>query len=277
MHGRYGQGAEIGTGIMFSDSDSLSQNSQIVYEILNDYRELLHPKCQAFEVNQMGLHTSAINCSKSFHAMNGWGGTVNPDHDIHNHRHSSHCAELYFSRTGHLSHSPYCVIIRASDPTVEPGLSRRRPAEATVCLVADTSKVHDADRPTIVAQALHSNAGIEASATRKRNRKNRKLVAGSDESSAASSSSAESAAAAAADPPKKLQPIYYPHEVTVSRRSTALFRVVEPLSMHELLRNGGPVFRISEDRTGAFAITSAAGIVYVKNTTALRNASADRH
>lgn len=48
---------------MFSDSDSLSQNSQIVYEILNDYRDLLRPRCQAFEVNQMGLHTSAINCS----------------------------------------------------------------------------------------------------------------------------------------------------------------------------------------------------------------------
>lgn len=49
---------------MFSDSDSLSQNSHIVYEILNDDRDILHPKCQAFEVHQMGLHTSAINCSE---------------------------------------------------------------------------------------------------------------------------------------------------------------------------------------------------------------------
>lgn len=58
------QGLEIGKGILFSDSDTLSQNSKIIYEILNDYRQLVEPKCQAFEVKQFGLYTSAINCSK---------------------------------------------------------------------------------------------------------------------------------------------------------------------------------------------------------------------
>lgn len=58
------QGAEIGKGIMFSDSDSLSQNSRIGYDILNDPRHLVVPRCQAFDVHHMELHTSAINCSK---------------------------------------------------------------------------------------------------------------------------------------------------------------------------------------------------------------------
>lgn len=55
--------------ILFSDNDSLAQNTGIVYEIRNDSMELLIPKCQAFEVDHVGL-TSAINCSKQFIILN---------------------------------------------------------------------------------------------------------------------------------------------------------------------------------------------------------------
>lgn len=55
---------EIGNGIMFVDADSLAQNSHIVYEILDDMRDLIRPKCQAFDVNHKELHSSAINCSE---------------------------------------------------------------------------------------------------------------------------------------------------------------------------------------------------------------------
>lgn len=72
-----------------------------------------------------------------------------------------------------------------------------------------------------------------------------------------------------------MQPIFYPHEVTVARRAAQLYRIVEPLTMRELLKNGGPVFKLGVDGTGgALGITSAAGIVYVRNVTALRSASA---
>lgn len=178
------------------------------------------------------------------------------------------------------------MIIRASDHTVETAddsASRRKPpsAEATVCLNADLSKLHDIDRGFITPQALKSNSGLESAvSTRKKQRKNRKLIA--DEQSSASAGSGESAAGGSnADAsvqttaPKKVPlPIYYPHEVHVSRRAAQLYRVVEPLTMRELVLNGGPVFRLSEDGTGgALGITSAAGIVFVKNATALRAAA----
>lgn len=129
------------------------------------------------------------------------------------------------------------------------------------------SKLHEGDRPPlIVPQALQSHAGLDvASARRLRNRKNRKLIFGSDETSS-SAGSGESATKGSA----KFGPIYYPHEVTVARRVTQLLRVVEPLNMRELTKSRGPVFRIREDRTGAMGITGVAGIVYVRNATALQ-------
>lgn len=168
---------------------------------------------------------------------------------------SLNISELYFSRTGFLNHSPYCVKIRASDSTVENVSSMS--AEATICIIADLSKVHEADRTLIMPQALKSYNG-----------KDRKLIANSYQTSSKSIVDHDMQA-------KKEQKISYPSEVTLSRQSTTLYRVVEPIRMLDLVKNGGPIFRISIDPTSALGITSAAGIVYVKNATALRASSDD--
>lgn len=170
--------------------------------------------------------------------------------------------ELYFSRTGFISHSPYCVIIRASDKTVE--IANSTPAEATICLIADVSKVHEADRTLIVPQALRSNSGL----TSKKRNKNVKYLSDSDQTSS-SSSSVEDVNVLL----KKAQMIFYPREVNLSRQATDLYRVVQPTHMRDLGKSAGLKFRISNDQTGALGITSEAGIVYVKNATVLRASS----
>lgn len=119
-------------------------------------------------------------------------------------------------------------------------------------------KIHGFDRPA--AQALQS--GMYADNGRKKNRKNRKYVYSSEEASGSDESGHIS-----------LIRIFYPHETTVYRNAWNLTRVIQPVNVKSLLAKGGsPVFRITEDRTNAFGITSIAGIVYVKNTTALQTA-----
>lgn len=58
------QNSEVGRDLLFSDGDSLTQNSNTVFEIVNDPLDVLRSDCRAFEVNMSGLKSSAYNCSK---------------------------------------------------------------------------------------------------------------------------------------------------------------------------------------------------------------------
>lgn len=153
------------------------------------------------------------------------------------------------------------MIIKASDKTVE--LANSTPAEATICLIADVSKVHESDRTLIIPQALRSNSGLSS---KKRNSKNIKYVSNSDQTLSLFIGDAD-------DLLKRAQTIFYPREVNLSRQATELYRVVQPTKMRDLAKAAGLIFRISMDQTGALGITSEAGIVYVKNATVLRASS----
>lgn len=121
-------------------------------------------------------------------------------------------------------------------------------------------KIHELEKPS--AQALQS--GTET--MRRRNRKNRKYIYSSEE---ASSSSNESSSKSAN---KALRVVSYPRDAIVYKQAKNLSRVIEPINLNELLRDPVPMFKIAEDRTNAFGITDIGGIVYIKNTTALRYA-----
>lgn len=59
------QGTKIGSEtIIFKDKDSISVNSNILYEVLNDTLEIIHPVCNAYENDQAGLKSTVISCSK---------------------------------------------------------------------------------------------------------------------------------------------------------------------------------------------------------------------
>lgn len=155
------------------------------------------------------------------------------------------------------------MVVQASDPTVDivRSIAARTPSNATVCLLVDVSKIHQTDRPA--AQALKSSSGLE-NPSRRRNRKNRKLTVSAEDVSMSDEPNRN----------EKSPSVFYPHETHVRRSATPMFRVVQPMNMLELVRRKSMVFRIGEDRTGAFGITAVAGIVFVANVTALRKASA---
>lgn len=162
-----------------------------------------------------------------------------------------------------LQQSPYCVVVQAIDPTVDMvrTMAPRSSSSATVCLLVDVSQIHQSDRPA--AQALKAASGLD-NAGRKRNRKNRKLTASAEDVSMS-------------DEPNKFEKnphVLYPHETHVRRSATPMYRVIQPINMLELVKRRSMVFRITDDRTGAFGITAVAGIVFVSNVTALRKSPA---
>ncbi|KAG4073758.1 hypothetical protein HA402_000982 [Bradysia odoriphaga] len=50
--------------IIFTDKDSISLNSNLSYEVLNDTLDIIHPVCNAYENDLLGLKSTAIGCSK---------------------------------------------------------------------------------------------------------------------------------------------------------------------------------------------------------------------
>lgn len=104
------QGAKIGSeNIIFTDKDSISVNSNISYEVLNDTLEMIHPVCNAYENDQLGLKSTVISCSK-YAEKNNTKTKISFDFPI---------LELNFLRNGILSLSPYCFGLSATDPTVD--------------------------------------------------------------------------------------------------------------------------------------------------------------
>lgn len=102
------QGTKIGTEtIIFKDKDSISVNSNISYEVLNDTLEIIVPVCNAYENDQSGLKSTIISCSESNYSLQK---RVIDSYNI---------LELNFSRNGILSKSPYCFGLQAMDTSVD--------------------------------------------------------------------------------------------------------------------------------------------------------------
>lgn len=61
----------------------------------------------------------------------------------------------------------------------------------------------------------------------------------------------------------------YPKDVFIHRTAMLYSRVAQPENYQSLMEMSEVRFTIVEDRSGAFGITTSAGIIYVKDTTAL--------
>lgn len=67
-------------------------------------------------------------------------------------------------------------------------------------------------------------------------------------------------------------PNSYPKDVYVYRTAQPMYRVTQPADFRNLIRLPQLKFTLIEDRSQAFGITSAAGIIYVKDIVALKYA-----
>lgn len=67
-------------------------------------------------------------------------------------------------------------------------------------------------------------------------------------------------------------PTTYPRDVYVFRTAQLMYRVTQPKEFLDHIKIPDVKFAIAEDRSYAFAVTTVAGIVYVKDSTALLNA-----
>ena len=64
--------------------------------------------------------------------------------------------------------------------------------------------------------------------------------------------------------------VVYPKDVYVYRTAKNLTRVAQPQNMAKLMQQSNYKFAIVDDPTNAFGITQLAGILYVRNVTALK-------
>ncbi|XP_037052203.1 proto-oncogene tyrosine-protein kinase receptor Ret [Bradysia coprophila] len=120
--------------IIFTDKDSISVNSNLSYELLNDTLDIIHPVCNAYENDLSGLKSTAISC------------------------------KLQFSRNGILGVSPYCFGLYATDKTIDATNSFVfKSSAAKVCLITNVRKIHVKDQPA--AQALQSKSSEESSSS----------------------------------------------------------------------------------------------------------------
>lgn len=144
-----------------------------------------------------------------------------------------------FTRDGSLNNSPYCVTLEAEDLYIE--TISKKSAKVNICIEA-TNELPD-------VMALKSQLKLS------------------------SSSESESTS----DEENKIQKttlsVSYPKEVNLLKSAKYLARVVQPENMKELYLKNSANFSIVSDKSGAFAITRLGGILYVKNETALEEAS----
>ncbi|XP_023295427.2 uncharacterized protein LOC111678362 [Lucilia cuprina] len=163
-------------------------------------------------------------------------------------RNSIISCQIVFARNGILSQSPYCFILEATDKTIDVHVPNT--AKAHICIKSDPNKIHEADRPKALAL---------------RSRQHRKSnVMNSEESILNSDGFGRTITRSILST--------YPKDAYVYRTAQAMYRVTQPKDFLELMKMPELKYTIVEDRSKAFAITSVAGIIYVKNTTALENA-----
>ncbi|CAD6999975.1 unnamed protein product [Ceratitis capitata] len=148
--------------------------------------------------------------------------------------------QILFTRNGILSQPEYCFSLIASDDTVVGNVSKTATAE--ICLLTDQHKIHDADRPKVLE-------------LRQRPGKRRYLTNSDSDNKGFKVANIL---------------ITYRKDVHVYRTATSFSRVTQPDNYQNLIDKSEVSFIIAEDRSGAFGITSTAGIVYVKDASALK-------
>ena len=177
-------------------------------------------------------------------------------------------AEIVFARNGLFSQSSYCFTLEAIDTTTDVHVPNTvnsnvlqyitlishvlypLQAKAHICIRSDPSKIHEADRP----KALPLRA-----------RQNRKSnVINSEESIVNAVGFSRTITHSI--------PCSYPRDVYVYRTAQSLYRVTQPKEFQDHMKIPELKFTIAEDRSNAFAITPTAGIIYVRDSTALLNA-----
>ncbi|XP_055858361.1 uncharacterized protein LOC129920890 [Episyrphus balteatus] len=168
----------------------------------------------------------------------------------HNEKRSSIIScQLVFARNGLLNVTPYCFALEASDLTIDS--INLHAARTNICIYTDLSKIHEMNRPT--AEALRSSRQHRKSST----------IVNSEESLVGLEFGREALS---------ILPITFAKDVYVYRKAMEWNRVIQPANMVDLINMTKLKFRIEEDRSGAFGITERAGILFVRNTTALLSA-----
>ncbi|XP_061393241.1 proto-oncogene tyrosine-protein kinase receptor Ret, partial [Musca vetustissima] len=158
--------------------------------------------------------------------------------------------QIRFARNGVANQPSYCFALQASDETIE--TSTKNTATANICIKTDPELILEANHP----QALPL-----------RTRQNRKMnVVNTDDSDLLNSDSGFSRTLTRSIPNS------YPKDVYVYRMAQPMYRVTQPADFRNLIRLPQLKFTLIEDRSQAFGITSAAGIIYVKDIVALKYA-----
>ncbi|KAM8717202.1 hypothetical protein ACLKA7_003983 [Drosophila subpalustris] len=194
--------------------------------------------------------TLAANVHLGYTILNDALGLVQPDchafeADHTGRPHTIISCQLHFSRSGVLRQTPYCIDLMARDLTVQ-AKNANTTATAHICLHVDTSRLHESDQERPQALPL-------------RGRQQRIFDSAGDmlHSDLAG---------------RRHLSIDYEKDVFVHRSAAAFYRVAQPDSFLDLLRQRSWRFTLAEDRSGAFGLTETAGIVYVRDGMALEHA-----
>uniref|UniRef100_A0A1I8PC28 Protein kinase domain-containing protein n=1 Tax=Stomoxys calcitrans TaxID=35570 RepID=A0A1I8PC28_STOCA len=155
--------------------------------------------------------------------------------------------QIRFSRNGIATQPSYCFALQASDDTIDG--QAKNTATAKICLKTDPELIVEANHP----QALPL-----------RSRQNRKMsVVNTDDMELLNTDGFGRTLT-------RSIPNTYPKDVFVYRTAQPMYRVTQPADFRNLIRLPQLKFTLVEDRSDAFGITSAAGIVYVKDIVALK-------
>ncbi|XP_075152649.1 protein kinase receptor Ret oncogene [Haematobia irritans] len=155
--------------------------------------------------------------------------------------------QIRFARNGIASQPSYCFALQASDKTIDG--PAKNTTTAKICLKTDPELIIEAHHP----QALPM-----------RSRQNRKMNVVNTEDTELMSSDSYGRTLT------RSIPNTYPKDVFVYRTAQPMYRVTQPADFRNLIRLPQLKFTLVEDRSDAFGITTAAGIIYVKDIVALK-------
>ncbi|XP_060650051.1 proto-oncogene tyrosine-protein kinase receptor Ret isoform X1 [Drosophila nasuta] len=194
--------------------------------------------------------TLAANAHLAYTILNDALGLVRPDchafeADHTGRPHTIVSCQLRFSRSGVLRQTPYCVDLMARDLTIQ-AKNVTTTATAHVCLHVDTDQLHESDQPRPQALPLRQRQHRIFDSTGE--------VLHSDLAG------------------RRRISIDYEKDVFVHRSAASYYRVAQPESFLELMRQRSWRFALVEDRSNAFGITEVAGILYVRDGLALERA-----
>lgn len=162
-----------------------------------------------------------------------------------------------FARDGILRRSPYCVILKAIDPTVDGTITDS--ANKTICIKTDLTKIHDSENPKAMRlEAPPENMKIKKLTFEQQLAKTYNWDKIDDKSTIDDGTKHV----------KKFN-ITFPAEVIVYRTAQNFSRVTQPINGTDFYGKNSPKFKINVDPLDAFGITQQGGIVFVKRSESL--------